>query len=184
MRKDKSFTLVELMVVLAIFVVVFGIILALLSIGQASWQSASSKIIVTQELRRGMEYMVRELSQAGNSTISLAIGGTSNSISFKMPQDLDGDGTILFSNNVLEGLRPPDPFVTYALTYDASLGFNQLTRTMGASSSVLANYLTALQFNRNSSTPNIIEINISAQKISTFGRTLSGNLNGRVILRN
>lgn len=181
MKDSKGFSLIELMVVMVIFMLVMGSVLELLSVGQVSWQSGSCKITVTQELRRGMENMVKELSQAEISTLSLSDGGTSNSISFQMAQDLNGDGTISFSSGELEGLRATDPSITYSLTYSTSLGFNQLTKTVSGSSSVLANYLTALQFTRSS---NIVEISISGQKTSTFGRVLSGSLNGRLALRN
>lgn len=181
MKDSKGFSLIELMVVMVIFILVMGSVLGLLSVGQVSWQSGSSKITVTQELRRGMESMVKELSQAEISTLSLSDGGTSNSISFKTAQDLNGDGTISFSSGELEGLRATDPSIVYSLTYSASLGFNQLTKTVDGSSSVLANYLTALQFTRSS---NIVEISISGQKTSAFGRVLSGSLNGRLALRN
>lgn len=186
MKNSKGFSLIELMVVMVIFILVMGSVLGLLSVGQVSWQSGSSKITVTQELRRGMESMVKELSQAEISTLSLSDGVTSNSISFQMAQDLTDEGeppdrTISFSEGELEGLRAGDPYVTYSLVYDGSLGFSQLIKTVNGSSSVLANYLTALQFTRSS---NIVEISISGQKTSAFGRVLSGSLNGRLALRN
>lgn len=184
MKVREGFTLVELIIAMVIFILILGILFALLSVGQVSWESASSKMTVTQELRRGIEDMTKELTQARISTISLSAGGSSNSISFQTVQDLDGDGLISFSNGELEGLRAADPYVTYSLTYDASLGWNQLTRTVGSSSSVSGNYLTALQFVRSSSTPNVINISVSGEKKSLFGHLLSDSLNGRVILRN
>lgn len=185
MRKFLTgFSLTELMIVMVIFILVLGVVFGLLSVGQVSWESGSSKITVTQELRRGIEEMTKELSQAKISTISLVAGGSSNTISFQTARDLDGDGAISFSNGELEGLRASDPYVTYSLSYNASLGWNQLTRTVDSSSSVLGNYLTALQFARSSSTPTIINISASGEKRSLFGHLLSDSLNGRVILRN
>jgi len=191
MKAFKGLTLIELMVVVTLFVFLLGIVLGLLTFGNVSWQSGSSKMTLVQELRRGMESMVRELSQAKASTISLSAGGTSSSISFQTVRDLNGDGAISYSSGILEGLDTPDPYIAYSLSYNAALGSNQLIRTTGGASSVLANYLVdidaghpALRFNRTASSTNIIEITLSGEKKSTFGHILRGSLNGRVILRN
>lgn len=191
MKAYKGLTLIELMVVVTLFVFVLGTVLGLLSFGNVSWQSGSSKMTLVQELRRGMESMVRELSQAKISTISLSAGGTSNSISFQTVRDLNGDGAITYSGGILEGLDTSDPYINYSLSYNAALGSDQLIRTTGGSSSVLANYLVdidaghpALQFNRTASSTDIIEVILSGEKRTAFGHIVRGSLNGRVILRN
>jgi len=184
MRLVKGFSLIELMIVSAIFVFLLGVILGFINFGNISWQSGSSKITVNQELRRGMEAMGRDLSQAKASTISIPPGGSSNSISFQMARDLNNDGAISLSSGVLEGLQPSDPYITYSMVFNASAGFNQLIKTSNGSTSVLANYLTGLQFTRDLSSQNIIYISLSGEKSSIAGHLVKGSLSGRLILRN
>lgn len=183
MRLVKGFSLIELMIVSAIFVFLLGVILGFINFGNISWQSGSSKITVNQELRRGMEAMGRDLSQAKASTISILPGGSLNSISFQMARDLNNDGAISLSSGVLEGLQPSDPYITYSMVFNAA-GFNQLIKTSNGSTSVLANYLTGLQFTRDLSSQNIIYISLSGEKSSIAGHLVEGSLSGRLILRN
>lgn len=184
MKPVRGFSLIELMTVIAIFVFLIGVILGFINFSNMSWQSGSSKMTVNQELRRGMEAMGRDLSQAKASTISIPPGGSSNSISFQMARDLNGDGSISLSGGILEGLQPADPYITYSLVFNVAAGFGQLIRTSSGSTSVLANYLTGLQFNRDMSSQNIIYISLSGEKSSISGHQAEGSLSGRLILRN
>ncbi len=184
MKPAKGFSLIELMTVSAIFVFLLGVILGFINFSNMSWQSGSSKMTVNQELRRGMEAMGRDLSQAKASTIDIPPGGSSNSISFQMARDLNGDGSISLSDGVLEGLKPADPYVTYSSVFNAAAGFNQLIKTSNGSTSVLANYLDGLQFTRDLSSQNILYISLSGEKGSISGHSIEGNLNGRLLLRN
>lgn len=184
MRPVKGFSLIELMIVSAIFVFLLGAILGFISFSNMSWQSGSSKMTVNQELRRGIEFMARDLSQAKASTISIPPGGTSDNLTFQMAQDLNNDGVISFSNGVLEGLQPTDPYIRYSMVFNAPLNFNQLIKTTNGSASILANYLTAVQFKRDLSSPNIIYLTLSGEKNSVAGHLLKGSFSGRLILRN
>lgn len=183
MRPVKGFSLIELMIVSAIFVFLLGVILGFINFGNMSWQIGSSKMTVNQELRRGMEAMGRDLSQAKASTISIPPGDSSNSMSFQMARDLNNDGAISLSSGVLEGLQPSDPYIAYSMVFNAA-GFNQLIKTSNGSTSVLANYLTGLQFTRDLSSQNIIYISLSGEKSSIAGHLVEGSLSGRLILRN
>jgi prepilin-type N-terminal cleavage/methylation domain-containing protein len=184
MRPVKGFSLIELMAVSAIFVFLLGAILGFISFSNVSWQNGSSKMTLSHELRRGMEAMGRDLSQAKASTISIAPGGSSSSVSFQMARDLNNDGSILLSNGILEGLQPADPYVTYSSVFNAAAGFNQLIKTSNGSTSVLANYLDGLQFTRDLSSPDILHISLSGEKSSISGHLVEGSLNGRLLLRN
>ena len=53
LSKD-SFSLVELIVVLAIFIFIFGGIIAVLTVGQSSWQQTETHIELQQDLRKSM----------------------------------------------------------------------------------------------------------------------------------
>lgn len=62
--KKRSFTLVEMMVVMAIFSSVFGAILYFTIVGEENLSIINTKVTLQQDLRRAMRIITEELSQA------------------------------------------------------------------------------------------------------------------------
>lgn len=60
----KGTTLMEMLVVVLIFVFLFGAILAILAISDRSWQTGQGKLIEQQEARRAMDNIARLLRQS------------------------------------------------------------------------------------------------------------------------
>lgn len=175
----KGFTLVELMVVFLIFTIIMGAIFAVLTMGRTSWYSGNTQVEMQQETRRGMDSMVRELRQSGSTTIVgvPADGNFYNSITFRVPQDADGDGDVLdVSGNVEWGNQ-----ITYSL---GGLGGQQLLRTEGSQVVVLANSIVSLQFRRQAATSNIVEMTLQSQKTTIPGHLIGTTINSEVMLRN
>lgn len=167
-----GFTLVELMVVVAIVTIVMGAVYATLTIGRQSWYTAQAKIEMRQETRKAMDLMVKELRQSGldyspkypGEVIALALDTNQNTITFRISQGWDSVNQRIDWGNQ----------ITYSLNGKQLFG----------NSTVLANNITSLQFRRTSTTPDIIEISIIAQKDILHGRRLQSTLDSQVMLRN
>ena len=176
----KGFSLVELMVVMAILGVISSILIATLAAGQQTWQVEQARMTVSAELRRGIDSMSREVASTQAAQLSIpADGNWYNTLTFRVPFDVDGNGTVL--DNVTGALEW-SPQITYSL---GGNGGNQIQRTQNAAVQILANGATVLQFRRQAATPSILEINVTVQRgntTSNFPNT--GTLNTRVRLRN
>lgn len=173
----RGLSLVEVLVSILIFSFIFIAIFNILSSGQASWYTADVQIELQQEIRKALMVMNTQLRQSGSSVIS-GVPADDNyytSITFKIPQDLDGDGDVIDSIGNIEWSNN----ITY------SLDSNRILRTVeGGATSILANQISNLRFLRPSGAPNIIEIGITAQKDNVFGRSLQLGVSSSVKMRN
>lgn len=175
-KKRHGFSLVEVMVVIAIFSVIGGAIMSFLLIGGASWHSGDAQVQASEEVRKGMSAMVRELRQTRTSTITgvPADGLYYNSIIFRIPSDIDGDGDVITSTGSVEWSNP----IQY------SLNNGQLLRTISGTTTVLANNIMELQFRREEMVPDVLEISLRAQKTTLEGRVIQMNLKCKIKMRN
>lgn len=193
----NGFTLIELAIVIAIILIIGWVAFGLLSAGTITWHSGSASLTLQQELRRGLNSMIKELEQTGSTVIDSfannvpANGVNYNSIIFRVPeiQDTNGNGqidaedTILNSNGEIGWSNP----ITYQLTFNAQLGSFQLTRVQGGATTVLANYLPtqqSAQFRRETWAPNVVLISLQGQKSSPLGHVSSASVSGRAEMRN
>lgn len=179
MIKDYGFTLIELMVVIFIFLIISAAVYGILTIGRQSWYIGSTQVELQQEVRRGMDRMIRELRQSGQNTIVdvPADDSSYSTITFQIPEDTDGDGDVIDDGGNIEWGSQ----ITYSL---GGLNNQQLLRSSGGTSTVLANNVINLQFKRSSTTPNILEISLQAEKDTVRGRTIQLTLSSQVSLRN
>jgi prepilin-type N-terminal cleavage/methylation domain-containing protein len=173
----KGFTLLETMIVLLIFGIVLGAIFTAMTMGRLSWYSGDAQVEVQQETRKGLSRMVRELRQTSSSFLQdgqgedvPADGRYYGKITFKMPAGLDDSGGIVWSDDI-----------TYSL---GGLNNKQLLRTEGGQSIVLANNITLLQFRRGSTTQELLEINLQAEKKTIREQIIQSTLSSQVKLRN
>ncbi len=105
-RKNRGFSLTELMVSLIIFAVFASIAYGILSSGQRSWFTTESRIKTRQDLRRILNRIARELQQTGydeNGIAKFAIsdgGGINNTdiITFSIPIICESGGVLINSN--------------------------------------------------------------------------------------
>ncbi|MFH1782841.1 MAG: prepilin-type N-terminal cleavage/methylation domain-containing protein [Candidatus Omnitrophota bacterium] len=167
----KGFTLLELMIVLAIFTVIMGSIFTALSIGKNSFYTGSVQVEMQQEARKGLDRMVKELRQTNNFVIpSLPADDIFyNTITFRLPvTDVNG-----YTNWTSD--------VTYSL---GGLNGTQLLRMTVNGTEILANNINSIQFRRTTSTPNVIDIRIQAVKNTLIGHTIQAPLNCQVNMRN
>ncbi len=123
--------------------------------------------------------MSRELASTQTGQLSVpADGNWYANLTFRVPQDQNGDGTVLDSQGVLEWSSP----ITYSL---GGLDGRQAQRTQAGVVRILANGVTALGFRRQAATPSVLEINLTVLKGgSTTSFTQQASLGTRVRLRN
>ncbi len=185
-RRSGGFSLVE---VLVVSVMVSGIALVLASVIRMSlrgWQARDNQMTVSYELRRGIHAMARELERTRSDQLEVpgvgampADGNFYNSIRFRIPQDVDGNGTVLDGAGAIEW--SPNQ-ITYAL---GGVGGLEVRRTQGAAAGTLAYGVTGLRFRRQAATPLMVEMSVTVQKGATSGGFIQqGDLSTRIRLRN
>lgn len=158
----KGFTLIEVLFSIGIFLMLMLAVFAIMGAGRGAWFTGDVSVALRQEMLKTFMRMESELKETRPSQINLAAGGISTSLTFKIPQDNDGDGTVLDSLGRVEWSGN----ITYALN-----GANQITRTASGVTSVLATKILSLAFRRPASPLNLLEIDVTAQKQAATGRT-------------
>lgn len=173
----KGFSLIEALITLVIFSLIFIAMFSIMNQGLKTWHIADINIEVQQDARRAVMAMERQLHQTRTSQIAQPANGTYyTTLSFKLPQDTDGDGDLINSTGNIEWSN----FITYSRN-----GSNQLIRTNSDGSiSVLAQNITNLQFRRYSGNPKVIEITITARKATAADKSSQVNIISLVKVRN
>lgn len=174
----KGFTLIEILIVVAIFSVVMTFIYSIMASGRSSWYTADTAIYVQQQARQALDVMAKELRQSSTSVISGVPADDVNytSITFRIPEDTDSDGDVLNSTYDVEWSNP--------ISYSRNANSQIYRNATDAQPSILANNINSLLFRRQSATPNIVEIYIQGNKTSALNRNVSFSLNSQVKVRN
>ena len=190
MKRDRAgadgFSLVE---VLIVSVMAAGICLVLASVIRMNlrgWQARENQMAVSYELRRGIHAMARELARTRSDQLEVpgvgampANGNFYNSLRFRIPQDVDGNGSVLDGAGAVEW--SPNQ-ITYALGGSGGL---EVRRTQGAAGSTLAYGVTGLRFRRQAATPLVVEMSLTVQKGAVSGGFVQqADLSTRIRLRN
>jgi len=170
--KSQGFSLMEVLVTAFIFSVVIGSLYATLNVGDRSWSTNSVLVQLQQELRKAMGRIKNDLRGAGASSISNvpADGNWYSSITFQVANGVSL-GSVSWDSDA----------IAYAVAGSSS---DQLQRTVGSSSMYIAQNITSCQFRRQSTSVNIVEVLMTAQKDDIKGNPLSSTLSFTVRLRN
>ncbi len=159
--QKKGFTLLEIIVVVAIFSLIVDAIFTVFNIGQNTFFSNEACLHLQQNLRLSMDGMIREIRQSSASDITISSGGSK--IVFKIPLDITTDP------------------VTKSADISYSLVSGQIIRENPAGTQkVIANDITSLTFTQSG---NNVEISISASD-TLKQRTYTQSLKESVLLRN
>lgn len=167
-----GFSLVEMMIVLAIFTMISGGLYSVFAAGDSSWQVNKVKMELRQELRKAMEGMINDLRQAGSDSIEdvPANGGNYAVMTFKIPDNV-ASGTLIWNEDTIQ----------YGL---GGLGGNQLLRVEGGQTRVIAQNIDSVYFSRPEDSPDALQINLTAEKTPLKGKTMTYPLSFEVQLRN
>ena len=169
----RGMTLLEAIVAIVIFAIIITATYLVLIVGNRSWYSTDVTAEIRQEVVRALLKMQIELVQTRPSRTSIAVGHSANSITFSLPQDRDGDGTVLNSLGQIEW--------SDNITYSRD-GQNRIIRTVAANTSVLAKDISSLLFNRTEDT--ILQVDINATKTSVTKQVLQDTGEITVRMRN
>ena len=169
MVRSKAFTLTEMMVVLAIFMVMIAAVFGVLSMARNSWFSGAAYVDIQQELRKVEEAITRELPQGRNSTLSIP---SFNRIDFDMPTAVAEGGGITWQR--VTYMHDPDP--------------RRVLRIVGNDVKIIANNITALRFTQVSTggapVPRLYNTMVASSKTDLTGRVRNYTSAFEVKLRN
>jgi len=156
----KGFTVVETLISILIFSIITITLGMAVVVGKNSLFTSDVPTQLRQSVLFAIIPMGRELRQTAPSKTNIGVNSSSNSITFQIPHDNNGDGLLVDSfGNIEWGAN-----ITYALN-----GASQLTRTQGGTTSIISSNISSLQFTRPAGEDNIIQIDIAAQKINNTG---------------
>ncbi|MDD4899687.1 MAG: hypothetical protein PHT31_03535 [Candidatus Omnitrophica bacterium] len=159
----RGFTITEILIAACIFLVLVLSLFQSLDISRSLWFNDEVSVELRREIIKTFTNMERELKETRPALTNLASGTSSATLTFCVPQDNDGDETILNSFGDIEW----SPQITYALNDS-----HQITRTVSGNTTIVANNVSDLLFTRPLSPVNIIQVDITASKNSAFGRQI------------
>jgi hypothetical protein len=120
--------------------------------------------------------MENELRKTRAAQIDIGSGTSSPTLTFRIPNDNDGNGTVLNSTGQIEWSNT----ITYARN-----GANQITRTVSdGPTTIIANNVTNLLFTRPAIPPNLLQIDMVVQKTTVMKRTMSDQGQIKIKMRN
>lgn len=150
-KKTTGFTFIEMMIVLAVFIIVGESLAFILSSGEGAWFMSDARIVASQECRRAMSSVIREIRQSSPSVITNCPADgiwRLAQINFSIPADIDNDGDVVDISDAIEW--SPVTFVT--------TGQAQLERQDGNANTVLCNNVMRVYFRRQAATPDVVEV--------------------------
>lgn len=175
-----GFTLHEVAVAAALFLIALGVFFAVAGVSRQSWETGSAEMQLRQEARRALSRIVRELRQADIGTVTVpATGQPATDIWFRIPEDQDADGewieggVVEWSENHYFGMNRDG---SGELLYRKGVG--------GAEVSVVTGDVTGLTFTRTAATPSIVDITLSLSKATPSGRVVTKSFSDRAKIRN
>jgi type II secretory pathway pseudopilin PulG len=127
----SAFSLVEVLVASFIFTILGSLVALYLAQGIQSWEVGITQADLQAQARPAMDKMLRELKNATRTDagipspqLSIPAAPDNNSITFYLPQDQDGDGTIIDATGNIEW-NTDNP-----IKYQRDASLNQLIRTV------------------------------------------------------
>jgi prepilin-type N-terminal cleavage/methylation domain-containing protein len=184
-RKAAGFTLVEVIVATAVFFILVNMAFVTMNTGMNSWFSSSTSVELRSELIKTLAAMERELKETAPAKLeNLPSGGSAATLTFHLPQDVDGDGTLINWNGTAPKYEPIIEWSPTTVTYAVN-GTGVLIRSTSLGQSrVVAQDIVGLQFSRPTTVSNILQIDLSAQKNDVKGRVLSDAARLMIKMRN
>lgn len=165
---QQGFTMVEALITVALFTVLFGACVSILLAGNESWQVNKTKLQLNDEVRKAGSWIENELVQSGQSTITNVPADNTwyNTITFKTVTGVSS-GSVTWSANT----------INYALSS------NKLIRTSGGTTKTIAQNIQTLQFRRLSTATTLIEVSIVGQATTPRGTAVSTTDSIKIYLR-
>ena len=180
----RGWSLTELLVAIAVFIMIASAVVTGLLSTQRTWTSGVGQAVLTSELRRALDRMGRELAEGRSSQIQrpLANGAWDATITFRVPEDRNGDGSVLDANGAVAEWSD---WITYVMGgRNACLRLVTPPAPAPVSTETLASHITNLQFRRQAATPDVVEIQVTVSSLLETGQRIDRTMGTRVKLRN
>ncbi|MBM3247946.1 MAG: hypothetical protein FJZ10_00750 [Candidatus Omnitrophica bacterium] len=209
LKKDNSFTLVEVLIVSFLFLIIMGGILSILAVGRNSWYETDVEIELQQDLRKAITRVTKELRESGfdqadAAKVAIQDGAGQNSsdiLIFYVPVDHDNDGDVtdgagnlqwgapmLWANKDPDCEAPGDTcqYLDYKIQYLINADNQFIRRVLDASNNMVredlyANNIVDFQVSRST---DFVSLEITARKDTVFGRTITKSIGSNLYLRN
>lgn len=194
--KYCGFSLIEVMVVIAVFSIIIASVFSIMTIGRNAWYQGGTAIDVQQEGRKAMDKMVRELRESGSQKQNLPTSSPyqANEVIFQISVGVDTDGNIIWGATT-DWADSTTVTASYAIKY--YLSNNKIYRSVLNSypsgsvvgtDTIMANNIQSLTFTGNVSPATTINITVVAEKTVLQGgasqRNLQFTLTSKATLRN
>ncbi len=153
-ESDRGFTLVELMIAMAVGLVLLGAMYGVFTMHNKTFGTQEQIAEMQQSARSGMDMMTREIRMAGYNPAGATFDGiTYGSAQLQVKADLDGNGTIAGQENIIYKHDPAN---------------YQITRNIGSGDQPLIEDVQAFTFdyldssgNATTTTANIRQVRIT-----------------------
>ncbi len=178
----KAFTLIEVLVAMAIFILLMTAVFAFLLVGEQSWHTGSGLLDLQQQARLALDGMAREIRQA------------------KVEIEEDKDITIIstdYGSSIEFYMEDVTNSIKYSLEIDPENEDNrQIIRKYGTNTKIIANNIQSIDFcciedttcSSDCSSPDAVKISLRATKEENnrqlFFPSDTGELIEKVGLRN
>jgi prepilin-type N-terminal cleavage/methylation domain-containing protein len=103
MGRAPGYTLIEMLIVLAIVSFLFSAVFGVLNIGNTSFSTGSARQTVENQARQGLDHMLRELYETNGGRIVLS--DANSVITFKLPVSFDGSGNLLWGAEGIDNYK-------------------------------------------------------------------------------
>jgi prepilin-type N-terminal cleavage/methylation domain-containing protein len=162
LKSQKGFTLLELLVTVAITTILSYSLYIALRAGDEQRQAMDTKMLIYDSAREGLYKMTQEIRQTASNRVTFGAGNTS--ITFDIPNP----ATPVNASYGVDWTTAQQ--VTYAI---GGANGDQIIRTVGGNSTVIAREVTALTFSGNATPPSVVTVTMSVQSSTAGGRTMT-----------
>lgn len=179
--RTKAYTLVEAMVVMALFGLLFAAIFEILAVNRNTWDIGLTQQTVENQARLGLENMIRELYNSNTAATqgNITIENDSQRITFRVPVGYNpgGSGNLIWGAEGTVDLR-----IRYTVNANNQLVREVLnTNNNITTSRVLASNIQDVQFLLSN---NLLTVTLTAQRNALGNRPLSQAFTSSVTFRN
>ncbi len=177
-RNEQGFTLLEVVVAVAISSVISYALFLALRMGDEQIRTTDLKMTIQDSMREGLYKMIQEIRQSAPGKVNIDSSGNSISFSIPDPNNAVGDD---YSANWDDAIQ-----VSYALGGDDG---NQIMRTVSndVTTKVMANDVTGVTFAGNAGNPTLVTLTMNVQRTLTNGRLVPSTplqMTGQAEVRN